>query len=39
MQATQQIMSALAGQIFQERVKPEAQRLPPRTIFQREVSR
>jgi hypothetical protein len=28
-QATQQIMVALAGQITSDRLKPEAQRLPP----------
>ncbi len=37
--ATQQIMSALAGQIVDERLKPEAQRLPPQSTFPREVSR
>ncbi len=37
--ATQQIMSALAGQIVQERLKPEAQRLPTQSTLQREVSR
>ncbi len=38
-QATQQITSALAGQIVQERLKPEAQRLPTQSTLQREVSR
>jgi hypothetical protein len=33
-QATQQILNALAGQLTDERHKPEAQRLPPLTVRQ-----
>jgi len=33
-QATQQILNALAGQITDERLKPEAQRLPPQAVRQ-----
>ena len=38
-QATQQIMQALAGQVAEERLKPEAQRLPPQANRQMEGSR
>ena len=38
-QATQQIMQALAGQVTEERGKPEAQRLPPQANLQREGTR
>ena|GEM_PF-6692243 len=37
--ATQQIMQALAGQIAEERLKPEAQRLPPEANQRREAAR
>ncbi len=37
--ATQQIMQALAGQIAEERLKPEAQRLSPQANRQREGTR
>ena len=33
-QATQQILHALAGQVVDERLKPEAQRLPPQAVHQ-----
>lgn len=39
MQATQQIMAALAGQITIDRFKPEAQRLPPQENRLREGGR
>ena len=35
-QATQQILRSLAGQVTTDRLKPEAQRLPPRAEPQRE---
>ena len=38
-QATQQIMQALAGQVAEERLQPEAQRLPPQVNRQREGTR
>ena len=38
-QATEQIMRALAGQITEERLKPEAQRLPPRANCRKEGAR
>ena len=38
-QATQQIMQALAGQVAEERLKPEAQRLPPQAHRQQEGTR
>ncbi len=34
--ATQQIMHSLAGQLVDERIKPEAQRLPPQANRLRE---
>ena len=37
--ATQQIMQALAGQVAEERPKPEARRLPPQANRQREGTR
>ncbi len=37
--ATQQIMLALAGQLVDERLKPEAQRLPPQAEQLREGGR
>ena len=38
-QATQQIMQALNGHVAEERLKPEAQRLPPQENRQMEGSR
>ena len=38
-QAAQQIMQALAGQVAEECLKPEAQRLPPQVNRQREGAR
>lgn len=38
-QATQQILKALSGQVTDDRLKPEAQRLPPQANNQREASR
>ena len=38
-QATQQIMQALAGRFTEERLKPEAQRLPPQATRLMEGSR
>ncbi len=38
-QATDQILKALAGEITGDRLKPEAQRLPPQANIQREVAR
>ena len=38
-QATQQIMQALAGKVAEERLKPEAQRLPPLAHPSRESAR
>ncbi len=37
--ATQQIMQVLAGQLVDERFKPEAQRLPPQPNLLREGGR
>ncbi len=37
--ATQQILAALGGLVIEERLKPEAQRLPPQANQQREVVR
>lgn len=39
LQATQQIMKALSGQVTEENLKPEAQRLPPQANLQREGAR
>ena len=38
-QATDQILKALGGEITEDRLKPEAQRLPPQANMQREVAR
>jgi len=38
-QVTQQILNALGGQVSDERLKPEAQRLPPQANPQREGAR
>ena len=38
-QATQQIIQALGGQVSEERLKPESQRLPPQVNRQREGAR
>lgn len=38
-QATQQILAALGGAATEERLKPEAQRLPPQANRQMEASR
>jgi hypothetical protein len=38
-QATRQILQALGGQVAEERLKPEAQRLPPQANRQREGAR
>lgn len=38
-QATEQIMRALGGQVTSERLKPEAERLPPQVNRQMERSR
>lgn len=38
-QATQQIMQALSGKLVEERLKPEAQRLPPQANQQKEGAR
>ena len=38
-QATDQILQALAAEILEDRLKPEAQRLPPQANTQREAAR
>ena len=38
-QATQQILAALGGPITEDRLKPEAQRLPPQAKERREAAR
>ncbi len=38
-QATQQIMSALAGQLISQKLKPEARRLPAQRELMREGAR
>jgi hypothetical protein len=38
-QATQQILAALGGPVTADRLKPEAQRLPPQANRQKEGSR
>jgi hypothetical protein len=38
-QATQQILAALAGPVTEERLKPEAQRLPPQANVRKEAAR
>ena len=37
--ATQQILAALAGQVGEDRLKPEAQRLPPQANQRKEGAR
>jgi hypothetical protein len=38
-QATQQILAALGGPVTEDRLKPEAQRLPPQANNRREAAR
>lgn len=38
-QATQQILNALGGPVTEDRLKPEAQRLPPQSNSRREAAR
>ena len=38
-QATQQILSALGGPVTEDRLKPEAQSLPPQVNNRREAAR